>query len=149
MSFFTDDPNILRSIITDNYQNPRNRKEISDPSFITIHMDSASCIDDIYIQVKIVNNIIDSIFFHGEGCAISIASTSIMTQLVKGKTIEEALKIKEQIDNMLANKEYNQDLIEDAICFKNVNKQPSRITCCNISWRGLEKAILKNKDDEK
>ena len=51
MPFSINDPEIMREIIVDNYQNPRNFKEVNDDRYITIHMDSASCIDDIYIQV--------------------------------------------------------------------------------------------------
>lgn len=145
MPFSIDDPNILRSIIMDNYQNPRNKVEINDSKYLTIHMDSASCIDDIYIQVLLQGDIIKDVKWHGEGCTISQASTSIMSQLVIGKTIKEALNIKDEFDNMLKGQNFNEEELGDAICFKNVNKQPSRITCADISWRGLQKAINEKK----
>lgn len=145
MPFSIDDPNILRSIIMDNYQNPRNKVEINDSNYLTIHMDSASCIDDIYIQVLLQGDIIKDVKWHGEGCTISQASTSIMSQLVIGKTIKEALNIKDEFDNMLKGQNFNEEELGDAICFKNVNKQPSRITCADISWRGLQKAINEKK----
>lgn len=145
MPFSIDDPNILRSIIMDNYQNPRNKFEINDSKYLTIHMDSASCIDDIYIQVLLQGDIIKDVKWHGEGCTISQASTSIMSQLVIGKTIKEALNIKDEFDNMLKGQNFNEEELGDAICFKNVNKQPSRITCADISWRGLQKAINEKK----
>lgn len=141
MPFSTDDTLMLRSIITDHYQHPRNFKKLDDDSYITIHMDSASCIDDIYIQVKIVEEKIVDLKWYGNGCAISTASTSIMSELVLDKTIDEALKIKEEFDKMLEGQDFDDEMIEDAICFCNVNRQPSRITCANISWRGLKKAI--------
>lgn len=129
----------------DNYQNPRNKVEINDSKYLTIHMDSASCIDDIYIQVLLQGDIIKDVKWHGEGCTISQASTSIMSQLVIGKTIKEALNIKDEFDNMLKGQNFNEEELGDAICFKNVNKQPSRITCADISWRGLQKAINEKK----
>lgn len=129
----------------DNYQNPRNKVEINDSNYLTIHMDSASCIDDIYIQVLLQGDIIKDVKWHGEGCTISQASTSIMSQLVIGKTIKEALNIKDEFDNMLKGQNFNEEELGDAICFKNVNKQPSRITCADISWRGLQKAINEKK----
>ncbi len=142
-TFDITNPVILREIIMDHYSNPRNKKEIDDPSFILVHMDSASCIDDIYIQVKIVNNIIKKIYWHGEGCAISTASTSIMSELVINKSVEEAKNIIHNFYNMLESKEFDHDLLDEAICFINVNRQPSRITCANISYRGLEKVFEK------
>lgn len=142
-TFDITNPVILREIIMDHYSNPRNKKEVDDPSFILVHMDSASCIDDIYIQVKIVNNIIKEIYWHGEGCAISTASTSIMSELVINKSIEEAKNIIHNFYNMLESKNFDHDLLDEAICFINVNRQPSRITCANISYRGLEKVFEK------
>lgn len=138
-TFDLNNPVILREIIMDHYSNPRNKKEVNDPSFILVHMDSASCIDDIYIQIKIENDVIKEIYWHGEGCAISTASTSIMSELVVNKTIAEAKNIITNFYNMLDNKDFDHELLDEAICFINVNKQPSRITCANISYRGLER----------
>ena len=115
MSSLTEHPEIMKQIVTDNYQYPRGVKTVDDPSFLTVHMDSASCIDDIYIQIRIEDGKIAEAYWHGSGCAISMASTSIMTQIIKGKTVEEA-----------------------EAC-ANVNRQPARITCANIGWRGLDR----------
>ena len=138
-TFDLSNPVILREIIMDHYSNPRNKKEVSDPSFITVHMDSASCIDDIYIQIKFDKDVIKEVYWHGDGCAISTASTSIMSELILNKTVAEAKKIIQNFYNMLESKDFDHDLLDEAICFINVNKQPSRITCANISYRGLEK----------
>ena len=60
---------------------------------------------------------------------------------------EEAKKMMTEFNKMLANEDYDEELLAEANCFKNVNRQPSRITCANISWRGLEKAM--NEEDRK
>lgn len=138
-TFDLSNPVILREIIMDHYSNPRNKKEVSDPSFVSVHMDSASCIDDIYIQIKFDKDVIKEVYWHGDGCAISTASTSIMSELILNKTIKEAKEIIRNFYNMLESKDFDHDLLDEAICFINVNKQPSRITCANISYRGLEK----------
>lgn len=148
MPFSYNDPEILRQIIVDNYQNPRNFGETEDPSYITIHMDSASCIDDIYIQVKIVDGIIQDCLWHGKGCAISSASTSIMTDMIKGKSETEANETMAEFNKMLAGEDFDEEVLGDAICFVNVNRQPSRITCANISWRGLAKAFQEEEKKE-
>ena len=141
MSFLTDNLDMLREIIVDHYKYPRNFKETNDPNYITIHMDSDSCIDDIYIQIKIQDGIIIDCMWHGKGCSISTASSSIMTELIKGKTIKEAEDLMKEFNNMLGGKDFDEDKLGEAICFVNVNRQPSRITCANISWRGLKKAF--------
>ena len=131
----------MREIILDNYQNPRNYEEVKDPDYIKIHMDSASCIDDIYVYVLIENGIVKDCKWSGKGCAISSASTSLMTEMVKGKSEEEAKKLMAEFNKMLADEPYDEELLGEANCFANVNRQPSRITCANISWRGLDKAF--------
>lgn len=148
MPFLIEDPNVLREIILDNYKYPRNKVEVEDEAYITIHMDSASCIDDIYIQVKIEDGKIADCKWHGKGCAISEASTSIMSELILGKTIEEAQAIMAEFNKMLDGEDFDEEKLGEAICFVNVNRQPSRITCANISWRGLQKAFIEEEKHE-
>ena len=148
MPFSIDNQEMMRQIIVDNYQNPRNFEEIDDPRYITIHMDSASCIDDIYVHVLLENDLIKDCKWHGKGCAISTASTSIMSELVLGKTIAEAKAIMDEFNKMLEGKDFDEDVLDEAICFANVNRQPSRITCANISWRGLQKAFIEEEKKE-
>ncbi len=148
MPFSIDNQEMMRQIIVDNYQNPRNYQEVTDPRYITIHMDSASCIDDIYVHVLIEGGLIKDCKWHGKGCAISTASTSIMTELVLGKTMEEATSIMNEFNKMLDGKDFDEDVLDEAICFINVNRQPSRITCANISWRGLQKAFIEEEKKE-
>ncbi len=148
MPFSINPEEMMREIIVDHYQNPRNFMEVKDDSYITIHMDSASCIDDIYVQVKIENGIVKDCKWHGKGCAISTASTSIMSELVLGKSEEEAMKIMDEFNKMLSGEPFDEEALGEAICFKNVNRQPSRITCANISWRGLKKAFLEEEKKE-
>lgn len=148
MPFSIDNQEILREIIVDNYQNPRNFEDVKDPSYITIHMDSASCIDDIYIHLLVENKMVKDCKWHGKGCAISSASTSIMTQLIIGKSIDEANSIMKEFYAMLDGKDFDEDVLGEAIAFVNVNRQPSRITCANISWRGLQKAFIEEEKKE-
>ncbi len=144
---FSDNQDMLREIIIDNYKYPRNFRETNDPSYVTVHMDSDSCIDDIYIQLKVDGNRIADCIWHGKGCSISTASSSIMTEIIKGKTIGEAKKLMSEFNNMLAGREFDEEALGEAICFVNVNRQPSRITCANISWRGLKKVFDELEDE--
>lgn len=148
MHTFLDEA-MMRDIIMDHYQNPHNLFDHSnDEDYITIHMDSASCIDDIYVHVKFHDDLIEDISWHFSACcAISRASTSILTDLVKGKPIKEALNIIENFNLMLEEKEYDFDLLQEANCFINTYKQPSRIGCATIGYRGLSKAIREMQDE--
>lgn len=135
---------MMREIIMDHYQNPRNKKEAGE-DYQTIYMDSTSCIDKIYIQIKIENGIIKDCCWHGIGCAISTASTSIMTELVSGKKLEDAQKIIDNYLAMIQEKEYDPDILDEAIVFMNTSKQAARIKCATIGWRGLNQLINPDK----
>lgn len=139
---FSYDSLMLREIIMDHYNNPRNYKEINDPSFIKIHMDhSDNCTDDVYVYIKVENNIIKECYWFGHACAISTASSSIMTELVLNKTIKEAEQIMNEFNKMMNNESFDDKLLDEAVCFVNTYRQPSRVGCATISWRGLKEAF--------
>ena len=135
------DPNLLRDIIMDHYQYPRNHQLSEEPSYQSKHMASESCIDDITVQVKFDQDRIEDVRFDGQACTISTASTSIMSELVKGKTKEEANEIIRNYFSMIDQKEYDEDLLEEAIAFQNVGKQENRINCATIGWKALRDMI--------
>lgn len=145
---FSNDPNLMRDIILDHYQYPRNKETPKDlENYLSIHMDSDSCIDDFHIYLKVENNIIKDVKYDGVGCTISTSSISIMTELLNGKTLEEA---KEIINNYVAmvhhSGEYNEDLLDEANAFQNTYKQANRIKCATIGWTGVEKLIKESEE---
>ena len=89
----------------------------------------------------------EDIRFDGTACAIGTSSTTIMTQLVKGKTIAEAKKIEEEYYKMLDGKPYNDEILKEAVAFQNVYKQPNRVHCASIGWHGLDR-LLKGEEDD-
>lgn len=133
--------NIKRSIILEHYQNPKNKGLIADDSYIKINMNNESCIDEIDLMVKLENNRIIDIKFDGEACAICTSSTSIMIDTLLGKTIDEAKNIIENFYNMLEEKEYDDNLLEQACVYSDISKQPNRKKCALLAWWGIEKAI--------
>lgn len=132
-----NDPMIKREIIMDHYENPRNKGLVDDPRYIKVNMNSESCIDDIDIQILVEENIIKDFRFDGVGCTIATSSTSILSELVIDKTIEEAYEIIKQYDNMIKEAEYNEQLLLEAVVFKDVSKQANRIKCATIGYNGL------------
>jgi len=93
------------------------------------------------------NNTIEDITFDGEACVISISSTSIMTNLLKGKTIDEAINIIKNFDNMIEEKEYDEEVLEEAKVYDDVAKQPSRKKCATLSWHGLYEKLIEIKNN--
>ena len=136
-----DDPQILRELIMDHYKYPHNHSLTDDMKYRKVHMASDSCIDDITVQSEIEDGVIKDIRFDGVACTISTASTSIMSDLLKGKTIEEAKAIVSQYMNMVDGKDYDADLLEEAVAMKNVYKQANRIKCATIGWKAIQQMI--------
>lgn len=137
------DQNLKRSIILDHYQNPQNKGLIEDDNYIKVNMNNESCIDEINLMVKINNNVIEDIRFDGEACAICTSSTSIMIKTLIGKTIEEARDIYFNFEHMLGEHEYDPDLLEEAIVYDDIYKQPNRKKCALLPWWGIDKIINK------
>ena len=136
-----DDPQLMREIIMDHYEHPRNRGLVDDDSYQKVNMNSDTCIDDLDIQVKFNGDKIEDVRYDGEACAICTSSTSIMSELVIGKTKEEAMEIVNNYMNMIYEKDYDPSLIQEAYVFKNTYKQANRIKCATIGWNGLERLI--------
>lgn len=135
------DSNIKRSIILENYQNPKNKGLIKDDTYIQVNMNNESCIDEINLMVKVEDNFIKDIRFDGEACAICVSSTSIMINTLIGKTVEEAKNILDNYSNMIEEKPYNPSILEEAIVYDDISKQPNRKKCALLSWWGIEKIL--------
>lgn len=142
------DPAFLRDIIMDHYSYPRNKELTQNEGYDSRHMASDSCIDDITVQAKIEDGIIKDVRFDGEACTISTASTSIMTELVKDKTIDEAKVIINNYFSMIDQKEYDEEILEEAVAFQNVGKQANRINCATIGWKALREMVLESEAKE-
>lgn len=139
---------IKREIIMDHYENPRNKGLVDDPKYLKINMNSESCIDDITIQILLVDNIIKDFRFDGIGCTISTASTSILSELVKGESVEKAYQIIDEYDKMIKELPYDEILLQEAVVFKDVSKQANRIKCAKIGFNGLLELLNSLKDGD-
>jgi len=135
------DTNLKRSIILEHYQNPKNRGLINDNTYIKINMNNESCVDEVNLMVKIEDDTITDIRFDGEACAMCVSSSSIMIETLIGKTVLEAKEIIQNFLNMLEEKEYNGDILEQAIVYDDTYKQPNRKKCVLLSWWGIEKIL--------
>ncbi|MCM1371038.1 MAG: SUF system NifU family Fe-S cluster assembly protein [Clostridium sp.] len=133
------DQNIKRSIMLEHYQNPLNKGLIDDSTYLKINMNNESCIDEINLMVKLDNGIIKDIKFDGEACAICTSATSVMIETLLGKNIETAKKIIQNYYNMIEEKEYDDKILENAIIYSDISKQPNRKKCALLPWWGIDK----------
>lgn len=144
---YMKDPMFLRQIIMDHYQNPRNKKLFeADEHYYEKHMNTDSCIDDIKVQAKIENGVINKVLWEGTACVISTASTSIMTELLKGKTVDEAKTLIETYNKMINLEDYDEESMQEAIAFSQVGKQANRIGCATIGWRAISELIIESEE---
>ncbi len=140
------DRELRREIIIDNYENPTNKVKISDEqmekeNFIKINTNSESCIDNVDLYVKFDKDIITDLYFDGEACAISTSATSIMIKMFLGKTIDETKLIIDNYYNMIEEKEYDENILEELNAYIDISKQPNRKKCATLPFNALLKAV--------
>ena len=135
------DEHLKRIIMIEHYQNPLNKGLDDTLGYKKVNMNSKTCIDNLDFALKIEDGIIKDIKFDGEACAISTSSASIMTELLKGKKIEEAEEIINNYENMIEERPYNKDLLEEANCYDEIYKQPNRKKCALLPYEGIKKIL--------
>lgn len=141
MSINTNLDQLYRQVIMDHYKNPRNKGALGEDA-LTVDMNNPTCGDRIHLTLQVEDGIIRDAKFDGEGCSISMSSASMMTQAVKGKTVEEAMKLSEIFSDMMTGKDYDDSIdLEDIEALSGVSKFPARIKCATLSWKAMEKGV--------
>ena len=136
---------VYNELIMEHSMNSYNKKKIENADFCEIGH-NPNCGDEITLQLKMDGNKIQDMAFSGHGCAISQASTSIMIDTLKGKTIEEAKEIIKTFIEMIKREtksEEELEKLEDAIAFKNVANMPARVKCALLAWHTIEDILNK------
>ncbi|PWW29649.1 nitrogen fixation NifU-like protein [Cytobacillus oceanisediminis] len=140
---------LYRQVIMDHYKNPRNKGVLEDDS-LTINMNNPTCGDRIQLTLKLEDGKVSDAKFEGEGCSISMSSASMMTQAIKGKNIEEALKLSKVFSDMMLGKEYDEDDLDlgDIEALQGVSQFPARIKCATLAWKAMEKGINEENEEQ-
>lgn len=132
---------LYRSVIMDHYKTPRNKGTIENDS-INIEMNNPTCGDRIHLTLQVEDGIVKDAKFDGEGCSISMASASMMTQAVKGKDVETALGLSKTFSDMMLGKEYDDSVdLGDIEALQGVSQFPARIKCATLAWKAMEKGV--------
>lgn len=138
---------LYRSVIMDHYKNPRN-KGILDDGDITIDLNNPTCGDSIRLTLGIEDEIITRAKFDGEGCSISMASASMMTEAIIGKRLTDALSIGDEFSKMMLGEPYEiTEEMGDIEALNGVNQFPARIKCATLSWKALERSVEADSDE--
>lgn len=134
---------LYTELILEHNSSKRNKRELENPDK-TERGHNPSCGDEISLSVKFNGDIIEDMAFTGSGCAISQASTSIMIDLIKGKSKQEALSLVETFISMIKREITNEEellALEDAMVFQNIQNMPARVKCAVLAWHTLKESL--------
>jgi nitrogen fixation NifU-like protein len=133
---------LYRRVIMDHYQKPRNRGKLDESEGLIVNLNNPTCGDSISLSLKVEEGKVVDARFLGEGCSISMSSASMMTEAVKGKSAEEALKLAQIFSDMMQGKEIDDSIdLGDIEALSGVAKFPARIKCATLAWKALEQGI--------
>ena len=136
--------NLYQEVILDHYKNPQNKK-LSPNYDAQVHHVNPSCGDEIDLNITIKDGAVAAITWDGVGCSISQASVSILTDLLIGKSINDAYKIYDEFVALMQSKGTitgDEELLEDAVAFAGVSKYPARIKCALLGWMAFKDASV-------
>ncbi|MBD9159454.1 MAG: SUF system NifU family Fe-S cluster assembly protein [Clostridiales bacterium] len=142
---------VYNDLIMEHSMNSYNKKKLDDADYCELGH-NPNCGDEISIELKLDGDVIEDMAFTGHGCAISQASTSIMIDTLRGKTIEQAKEIIETFIEMIKREitdEKELEKLEDAIAFRNIANMPARVKCALLAWHTMEDILDKNNRVEK
>ncbi|CAM2971296.1 Fe-S cluster assembly sulfur transfer protein SufU [Paenibacillus sediminis] len=131
---------LYRRVIIDHYKNPRNKGAFEDDA-VTVNLNNPTCGDRISLQLKVEDGVVQDARFMGEGCSISMSSASMMTEAIKGKSMEQALDLADKFSKLMQGEQVDFDEYEDLEALSGVNKFPARIKCATLAWNALKKGI--------
>ena len=144
---------LYQEIILDHYKNPHHQG-LRDPYEAEVHHVNPTCGDEVTLRVHVADRdgvaVVEDVSYDAVGCSISQASTSVMTDLVIGKPVEEALAVHEVFLTLMQGKgtvEPDEDVLEDGIAFAGVARFPARVKCALLSWMAWKDATARSLED--
>ena len=138
----TDLDALYQEIILDHYKHPHHRG-LREPFEAEVHHVNPTCGDEVTLRVHLTDGRVDDVSYDALGCSISQASASVMTDLVIGKPVDEAMGIHEEFLTLMQGKgavEPDEETLEDGIAFAGVARFPARIKCALLSWMAWKDA---------
>jgi len=137
---------LYQEVILDHYKHPLHKK-LSESFSAQVHHVNPSCGDEITLNVLIADGVVSNVTWDGVGCSISQASTSIASDLMIGKKVEEALSVVDSFSQLMSSKGTqtgDEDILEDGVALAGVSKFPARIKCALLGWMAFKDATLQS-----
>ena len=138
-----DITDLYQEVILDHSKNPQNFGILNQYT-CTAEGNNPLCGDSLTVYVNIENNVISDVSYRARGCAISIASASIMSKIIKGKTIEEVDILFDKFHRLCMGEDIEDDEIETLKVLSGVSKFPTRVKCATMSWHAMKEATHSN-----
>jgi nitrogen fixation NifU-like protein len=133
---------MYQEIILDHYKRPHH-KGLREPFEAQVHHLNPTCGDEITLRVHLDGDTVADVSYESEGCSISQASASVMTDLVIGRSLDDALALHEEFVRLMQSRgqvEPDEDVLEDAIAFAGVARYPARVKCALLAWMAWKDA---------
>ena len=144
MTISTD--SLYQQIILDHYKHPHHRGLV-DQFDAEVHHVNPTCGDEVTLRLALSNGTVAELGWEGEGCSISQASTSVMSDLVVGKPVAEAMALQQRFLELMQSRgnaelsDEDEEALEDAVAFEGVSKYPARVKCALLGWMAMKSAV--------
>lgn len=133
---------LYQELILDHYRTPRNRAGELSPCDVHVHHSNPLCGDELDLRLRVSDHRIDELVYEGEGCSISMASASAMTEAVKGRGLDDADDLAESFRLMMHGEGVKrEDDLLDGVAFQGVARFPVRVKCALLGWMALRDAM--------
>jgi nitrogen fixation protein NifU and related proteins len=138
---------LYKEVILDHYKNPRNKRPL-DGATVSLHRTNPLCGDEITIHAVVDDGRVKAVAFEGQGCSISQASASMLTESVDGKSVDDARDMAGEFRSMMEGKvDPDEDAFGDLVALKGVAKYPVRIKCAVLGWDVFQDALAESGGD--
>ena len=132
---------LYKEVILDHYKNPRNKRDLPGAE-LSCSKNNPLCGDEITVHAHLSGEQVEAVTFEGSGCSISLASASMMTEAVTGKSLDEAGRMVTDFRGMMEGSAApDEDALGDLVALKGVVKYPVRIKCAVLAWDTLQEAM--------
>lgn len=137
---------LYREVLLDHAQHPRNRGELADPTH-QMELLNPTCGDAVIVQCRLVEGKVEAVAFQGSGCSISIASASMMTEVLIGQTLDQALALVAHFNHLISdqatslNEASLDEALKDAYFLEGLKQFPSRYKCGVLAWKAFELGV--------
>jgi nitrogen fixation NifU-like protein len=137
---------LYQDIILDHFKHPQHRG-LAEPFDAEVHHVNPTCGDEVTVRIRLVDDTVEDVSWEGIGCSISQASTSVMSGLVLGRRVPEALELEQSFLSLMQSRgestlsEGEAEALEDALAFEGVSKYPARVKCALLGWMAMKSAV--------